>query len=724
MNAFRPDNFMLLPTMACQASCTYCFAKKTGGVMNRATALAALDFIGRIAPEGKDFRLTFHGGEPLLAGEDFYRWILPEITARFGLRVHLSVQSNLWAVTDALAELFAQYRVSVGTSLDGPQDMCDEQRGAGYYEKTTAGRRTLYQHGVGVGAICTFTGANVHRAAEVFVHETLPYAIHGAVPTLEGCGCDDRAVTPEQMKRLLLDSYEAYKNDPAHCRVTTVDCMAKGCYDARGTTCTFFDCLGVFAAIDPAGDVYPCQRFCGMTQYALGNVKDGLTEEEILQSGGYALLRAVEDGKKDACGDCPHWDFCMGGCLYAALTAGEKKDPYCEAYRAVFDVIGRDMALEMGAAMLGRDVPLPVLAMAGDRIHPYDLRRSRERMRDALEKGKTAEGYGDLLRSRWPENDLNKLYLHVTFACPLRCAHCYAEGGEAVCPELSPEQFADIVREGADRRFQSVVVTGGEPLAYGRFDEVCKLIGTLDRKGTKLILRSSFGFPIAKERLERICALFNEIAVSVDGDRDSHDARRGAGRYDQTVANLEAAAALGAAGKLSLAATLTRAQADGEQGDSVRALAKRLGIAKVRMRPVLPLGRAEGTRRETWQLCPEEMTLNEQFRPRHTCGLGQNLYVRPDGTVYPCYAWCAPDKKLGDLGRESLGVLLDRGGLFEYCRHDVDTNEKCRTCDVRYLCGGVCKAWVEDKRDVDSGDFDCEDRKAYFRRLAAKLEEA
>lgn len=715
MVCFRPDNFMLLPTEACQASCRYCFAGKTGRVMDHATALAALDFIARTAPERNDFHLTFHGGEPLLAGEDFYVFILPEIIARFGRRVHLSVQSNLWAMTDSLAELFARYRVSVGTSIDGPRDMCDAQRGYGYYDKTIAGLELLKKHGVSVGIICTFTAESSDRAAEVFAGSRTPYSIHGAVPTL---GSDDRpgAVSSDQMARILLDSYDAYKRDPAHCRITTIDAMAKGSFNETGMTCTFFDCLGSFAAIDPEGDVYTCQRFCGKKEFSVGNVSC-LTEEIILNSPAYSRLRSVQDGKRQACSGCSHWEYCMGGCLYSTLTGGGSKDPYCDAYSRVFDRMRHDLALEMSSAMLGRDVPMPVLAMAGDRQHPYDMRQSRQRMRLALERGSSPDGFGESLRSRWPENDLNKLYLHLTFDCPLRCSHCYAEGGTAYCPELTPAGFANIVCEAANRRFHSVVITGGEPLVYKGFDEMCRLLTAADLKGTKLILRTSLAFPVSGERLSAICRLFDEIIVSVDGDRDSHDRRRGAGRYDLTVFNLEKAAAMGAAEKIGLTATLTRTEAHGPEGESVRSLAVRLGISKVRFRPVLPLGRAADTKPEMWQLCAEEMEYDPQFRPRHTCGLGQNLYVQPDGGTFPCYAWCSPNKKLGDLSAESLGSLLDRGGLYEYTRHDVDTNEKCCKCEVRYLCGGICKAWAGDKDNVDSGDFDCSDRESHYRRL-------
>ena len=107
----------------------------------------------------------------------------------------------------------------------------------------------------------------------------------------------------------------------------------------------------------------------------------------------------------------------------------------------------------------------------------------------------------------------------------------------------------------------------------------------------------------------------------------------------------------------------------------------------------------------------------DDFHLRFSCGLGQNLYVEPNGDAYPCYAWCEKEKLLGNLGQITLFELLSKGELYEYCRHNVDTNEKCKTCEVRYLCGGICKAWVKDKHNIDSGDFDCTARKEYFLRI-------
>jgi len=45
--------------------------------------------------------------------------------------------------------------VSVSTSLDGGREICDSQRGAGYFDKTMAGIRLLRENGLDVSAIAT-----------------------------------------------------------------------------------------------------------------------------------------------------------------------------------------------------------------------------------------------------------------------------------------------------------------------------------------------------------------------------------------------------------------------------------------------------------------------------------------------------------------------------------------------------------------------------------------
>jgi uncharacterized protein len=289
---------MLVPTMACQASCRYCFAKKEGMVMDMDTVLAAMDMIEVLSDPDRPVKIVFHGGEPLLAGPSFYEKVLPLLRRRFGVRLRLAMQSNLWALNgpegERLLELLSAYNVSVGTSLDGDREMCDSQRGEGYYDRTFHAMERLREYGIHAGTICTFGKDKAGLAGKVFREARSGYSIHGAVPSAAdtGAGEESLAVSVSQMEQILLDSYEAYAKDLGHARISTIDSMAAACVGQKGTVCTFKKCLGQFAAIGPDGSIYSCQRFNGIGEFCLGNVHDHPLEADLLASPGYRRLKA------------------------------------------------------------------------------------------------------------------------------------------------------------------------------------------------------------------------------------------------------------------------------------------------------------------------------------------------------------------------------------------------------------------------------------------------
>jgi uncharacterized protein len=100
------------------------------------------------------------------------------------------------------------------------------------------------------------------------------------------------------------------------------------------------------------------------------------------------------------------------------------------------------------------------------------------------------------------------------------------------------------------------------------------------------------------------------------------------------------------------------------------------------------------------------------FTPVSTCGIGQNLYVEPDGRGYPCYAWHGQDWLLGTItGDGALETLVNSAAFRALGRHTVDSNHRCRHCPLRYLCGGACRAWnrlpEEQQTDLDDPPLDC-----------------
>ena len=93
----------------------------------------------------------------------------------------------------------------------------------------------------------------------------------------------------------------------------------------------------------------------------------------------------------------------------------------------------------------------------------------------------------------------------------------------------------------------------------------------------------------------------------------------------------------------SLACCMDAASILGPPGHSMRELSARLGVQRIRFRPLLPLGRASSMSEPVMceglhaHMTPDEM-LKADFQPLYTCGIGQNLYVEPDGNSFPCYA--------------------------------------------------------------------------------------
>ncbi len=323
--------------------------------------------------------------------------------------------------------------------------------------------------------------------------------------------------------------------------------------------------------------------------------------------------------------------------------------------------------------------------------------------------------HADSLRGR-----LTKLYLYLTFDCPSRCPFCYADGGSRHVDALCAERFSSIVSEAVELGYEDVTFLGGEPLVYPEIGRLLELLAGISHGETRFVLRTSFGLPVARERLDALCAVFDKIVVSIDGRRQRHDANRGAGCWDNATEAAAYCARRGAC-EMGVAAVMDEEAFDGEDGSFLKGFCRDNRIHDLSMQTPVPMGRAlpgEGV--------PDEGSHAEWHSARHAdicplygCQIGSCLYVEPDGAAYPCYAWCEPWHKLADLSCEPLAAAAFHPYQLELFNAGVDTNEKCRSCEVRYLCGGMCRMYAADKHDFDSGDFSCTQRK---RSILAALE--
>lgn len=313
--------------------------------MSRQVLEGAAAWMGNLE-QTERLQVTFHGGEPLLAGVEFFREAMPRILQAWTQPVGFAVQSNLWKLDDVYSELFKDFRVGLGTSLDGPEGINDAQRGKGYFRRTMAGIEKARKHGLEVGCIVTFTAQSLPRWREVatfFQREGLNFAIHAASPGLRKTGLASGkvqwAVSAEAYGALLVELLAFYIENLATMRVPTLDAICRSVAAGKGGICTFGDCLGKYLAIAPDGSIYPCQRFVGQEQFRMGSV---LGESRLEDSPAWQVLAQRQEHMEVECGACAFLDICRGGCPYDALAAGQTRDPFCASYQQIFgEVVNR-----------------------------------------------------------------------------------------------------------------------------------------------------------------------------------------------------------------------------------------------------------------------------------------------------------------------------------------------------------------------------------------------
>jgi len=345
---------MLIPTLGCPSKCSYCWSSEEG------SPVMSVETIKEVVAWLKNFRedrvtFTFHGGEPLLAGPEFYRQALPLLAEGLkDLHPEFAMQTNLWRMTPEIAQILAQYHVPIGSSIDGPEDITDSQRGKGYFEKTMRGYEIARAQGLQVRFICTFTNKSVKHRQEIFdffLQNGFTLKLHPALPSLRSENPKEWALPPEEYGDLLVYLLDKSLEHMQDIDVMNINDLCRCVFTRRGTVCTYVDCMGNTFAVGPDGSIYPCYRFVGMPEYIMGNVRDHPGMDDLMHSEAGKLMSRFKDYVDTACGECRHIKYCRGGCPYNAMapTPNEIRgvDPHCIAYTRIFDEINDRLNKEM-----------------------------------------------------------------------------------------------------------------------------------------------------------------------------------------------------------------------------------------------------------------------------------------------------------------------------------------------------------------------------------------
>lgn len=351
----RTLGVILMPTLACNAECSYCFVRPGGRAMD-------LDDVGRLfgllAEHARQaglagLRFYWQGGEATLLGPDWFlrmrdlsSRILGSVTATHNLQSNLLAYGPGW--TGVVREVFGG---QVSTSLDFPNHHRRLHGSTAEYDRRAMRSiRSAREDGLAVRMISVLgpgsLAVGARRFLEHYVEEAGFRDFQVNLPYYAG-----RSAGLAPGSRLSIDATVAFVRDLTDLVLEREDVTVgpistfRDCLRGRrvdGIGCVWSPCCaGDFLCVGPGGEVSICDGWvAGLEDWGLGNVWDTPLSEVLRSPVRRRLMARTRHLMEAPCGECRWLALCHGGCpLRATAMAGrpEVPDPYCPVYRAIFE---------------------------------------------------------------------------------------------------------------------------------------------------------------------------------------------------------------------------------------------------------------------------------------------------------------------------------------------------------------------------------------------------
>lgn len=343
--------FVLLKlTDGCNMACSYCCMddhKTTTMPLEDAIAVVdeILHYFTTLEVEEKD--ICFHGGEPSLLKPDYLRTLFQRIRIS-DESIAISMQTNLFQLSEELLSVLIDYKVKVSTSIDGPENVHNvfrkDKNGNGTFSSIMENLNRCKEAGIDLGLICTLNSENSKipdKLYSFFKDMALPYKInwvhkvgHGADPMVH--------INNKTLSNCIITIIESFLNDenPEVMDDTSLEFMI-GIISGKMVSCSMKgSCQKEFICVEANANVYPCDAFSylpGAKNFCYGNVLEN--GQKVFQNATREILARRGLTTISECSSCQYSHLCHGGCILDARTLDlvGTKSSFCEAYQDIFN---------------------------------------------------------------------------------------------------------------------------------------------------------------------------------------------------------------------------------------------------------------------------------------------------------------------------------------------------------------------------------------------------
>lgn len=343
----------------CNMRCRYCFyADELDNREIRSYGKMSVDTMRTIVDKAMEYgdyecTIAFQGGEPTLAGLDFYRDLVAYVTAHENpkkLKIHYALQTNGYLINEEWAAFLGENHFLVGVSLDGLKEIHDRYRldaaGKGTYQRVISAIRLLEKHQVEYNILTVVTAATARNGQKIYNyfkknHFGYQQYIECLDPIGEEPGQHEYSLTPEKYGEFLKSMFDAWYLD-----------MRSGTYvynryfenlmmimaGQQPESCNMRGVCGKQWVFEADGSVYPCD-FYALDQWRLGNIQENSFEEMDEKRDELGFIQWSMRQQED-CQKCRWFGLCRNGCRRnrEPVTAEHtNRNYFCKSYQMFFE---------------------------------------------------------------------------------------------------------------------------------------------------------------------------------------------------------------------------------------------------------------------------------------------------------------------------------------------------------------------------------------------------
>ncbi len=393
-----PVYIMAKPVGAlCNLDCSYCYYIEKSKLYPQGKAeKMSVGLLERFVSEyiacqpTPDVLFTWHGGEPLLRGLDFYKHALAfQRKYAGGRHVDNSVQTNGLLLNDEWCRFLKENNFLVGISLDGPEHVHNKYRldrgGKGSFSRVMRAVELLQKYDIPFNTLSVINDYSVRFPEEIYAFfKQINSRYMQFSPVVERWG--DRPDGLELLSafdngrmgemtewsvssRAYGDFYcrifdEWIKSDVGRYFVQLFDAVLANMVGEFPGVCIYARTCGHAGAIEANGDVYACDHFV-FPEYKLGNIRtDGLVFM-MLSDRQMSFGKDKFDTLPRQCRRCKYLNLCNGECpknRIAISDDGEEGLNYlCEGLFRFFEHVQPYMEF-MAAELCAERAPANVMS--------------------------------------------------------------------------------------------------------------------------------------------------------------------------------------------------------------------------------------------------------------------------------------------------------------------------------------------------------------------------